>query len=910
MTDATKKIVIAGDPAVDWDLAREREYRRDTGSWTRHWSDDTRTRVFQRKGGVWGVKQLIAKLLAGPTCQVFGPEIPESEIGASSREFIHSYTMWAPHPREKVDGRDSKEKVWRISEFMSYELPSVEMVDKSATWGGFSSEPEEAELVILDDANKGFRNPTSERHWPRALGKGKRPWIILKMGEPVAEGALWENLIEQHHERLIVVMTANDLRRADVHVSRGLSWEQTAQDLAQEITLNQHINVFSGCHATVVSFDTSGAFLADGASGKCRLFFEPESPEDGWSKDYPGWMVGYTTCLVAGLAAELLHEEPDLKSGIQAGINGMRALHKAGFGKYEGLTAPISLGFPCEEAVQALRHPAEKLASVEIELPRSEDVPLGVFGKLLTVDRREIEAYRSILNLLTEYRSKVKNTKPLSIAVFGPPGSGKSFGVKQLAASALKDERVELEFNLSQFKGPEDLIASFHQIRDVALSGKFPLVFWDEFDTSLGGQQFVWLRYFLAPMQDGKFQEGQVMHPLGRCMFVFAGGTCRSIREFGRPQQAVNPTTEGQRSESTRAGGEDADFKKAKGPDFRSRLSGFVDILGPNPARSSVDADDAGSEESTSSPAKTAESAGTAHPRLDPRDEDPHYIVRRAILFRSILERDAPGIFAPGDRRDKHGTANVSEGVIRAFLEVPKYEHGARSMEALLAMSSLRGRCKFELSCLPAGDQLRLHVDPTEFLSLAHNLEFDEETVEKLAARVHEGYCNALKAEGYVYGEVTDEDAHTSALLCNYEQLPEADQEPNRQVARGFPWVVRRAGCLVRRRFAGEEPLDLSRGALLEALSAAEHERWMRQKQKDGWRYGELSDRAAKTNKWMQPYENLPDEIKERDRNNVRLLVASLENDFDSSSRPRRAGAGKALRFARTLAPAEQTPPK
>ena len=38
--------------------------------------------------------------------------------------------------------------------------------------------------------------------------------------------------------------------------------------------------------------------------------------------------------------------------------------------------------------------------------------------------------------------------------------------------------------------------------------------------------------YFLAPMQDGEFQEGQLIHNIGKSIFVFAGGTCSCMEEF------------------------------------------------------------------------------------------------------------------------------------------------------------------------------------------------------------------------------------------------------------------------------------------------------------------------------------------------------------------------------------------
>jgi hypothetical protein len=66
-----------------------------------------------------------------------------------------------------------------------------------------------------------------------------------------------------------------------------------------------------------------------------------------------------------------------------------------------------------------------------------QGVPWGQFGNLLTVDRQEIESYRSIRNLVGEYAGQKQVSRPLSIAVFGTPGSGKSFGVTEMAKSLL-----------------------------------------------------------------------------------------------------------------------------------------------------------------------------------------------------------------------------------------------------------------------------------------------------------------------------------------------------------------------------------------------------------------------------------------------------------------------------------------
>src|SRR5205807_6673337 len=147
--------------------------------------------------------------------------------------------------------------------------------------------------------------------------------------------------------------------------------------------------------------------------------------------------------------------------------------------------------------------------------------------------------------------------------VFGAPGSGKSFGISEVAKSLLPGQIEVRQYNLSQFSDPTNLLDAMHQVRDIGLSGLIPLVFWDEFDTSLNAQPLGWLRHFLAPMQDGSFQEGQVTHSIGRSIFVFAGGVYESMKTFG---QKMSPEQS----------------QEAKGPDFVSRLKGYVNATGPN----------------------------------------------------------------------------------------------------------------------------------------------------------------------------------------------------------------------------------------------------------------------------------------------------------------------------------------
>ena len=135
-------------------------------------------------------------------------------------------------------------------------------------------------------------------------------------------------------------------------------------------------------------------------------------------------------------------------------------------------------------------------------------VPVCRYRVLSTVDLGEIENYHAIKTLLDEYiyaydhRDAGEDApKPISIAVFGPPGSGKSFGVKQIALSRGRFRITSL--NLSQYDSVPQLFHALHQALRYE-DGLIPLIFFDEFDSELGGVSRGWLKYFLAPMQDGE----------------------------------------------------------------------------------------------------------------------------------------------------------------------------------------------------------------------------------------------------------------------------------------------------------------------------------------------------------------------------------------------------------------------
>lgn len=74
---------------------------------------------------------------------------------------------------------------------------------------------------------------------------------------------------------------------------------------------------------------------------------------------------------------------------------------------------------------------ATEVAIAPISPDGSDDllpyVPTAKFGSLVTADRSEIDSFRKIAHMLKKYLMDGEPKKPFSIAVFGRPGSGKSF---------------------------------------------------------------------------------------------------------------------------------------------------------------------------------------------------------------------------------------------------------------------------------------------------------------------------------------------------------------------------------------------------------------------------------------------------------------------------------------------------
>jgi hypothetical protein len=683
MSTAPRTIVVTGDVTIDWLLLSQAPRSDASLDFIWMWGGDYACRALASAGGAASHADILRRTVGASGLEhvtVLGARVPRAAL-ASPRHpgYAHTFADIERFPRE-LPGRTGT--AWRIAEFKgtdparrrpaaTYELPPA------------------VDTVLIVDHAIGYRHDFPDL--PDLLAASPAA-VVWQTGAPLAGSPLADLLLEEHADRLTVLTSSDELRKSGLQVGYPLSWER----LTDEVIAAVRAHPLAAARRVIVIVGASGAVVVD-RDGEDVLVFDPRTQEGDWGSRYPGVGAGYGRCLDAAVALELTSGRADgLVEAVRRGLAAARAAHLAGFQVHDDRDRPRS-PFPLDAVAAALLGDGEGFASIVYRPERGHSIlaqtyadtsmssvaataalhgtsalPYGIpvenVGAWTSVDRTEIESLRSVRNILDEYvQQELRGSHggvPLPIAVFGPPGAGKTFAVRQLATVLHPGRISRLEYDLSQMSSVDGLHRAFHQIRDVALRGDLALVFWDEFDTTLDHQPLGWLRHFLSPMAEGRFHDSGGFHPLGPAIFVFAGGTAQSFEDFI-------------------AFGDERAERAAKKPDFVSRLRGYVDVNGPN--------------------------------RQGPHDVAAP--LRRALLLRSLIASRAPQMLV-AEEAGAEPRLQIDDGVLRALLEIREYIHGARSMEAIVQMSSLAGKPRFERASLPALQQLAVHVDAEKFLAL------------------------------------------------------------------------------------------------------------------------------------------------------------------------------------------------
>lgn len=671
----------------------------------------TKDEKFNKQGTLSGLRPIYDSVLASISSQNINISHEISAKLSESKEYRRDY-----YGVRRYEDANKKE-YYGISRYLGYEDGEVENNIFSATLGAEDAETDT--LFVFDAGYGGLCIPEAK----------SIVWISNKVLPDKEQ-------FEKIAAKSFLFLDGSVLRKAGAMISRQISWERTVSELISEIQNNPKISYLLKARQLFINFDVDGAvfILPNGKTGlEASLMLTHGEIEGSIGSKRPNQIndvlvfsgmalmfvtsVAFLSKLIASGEIPVSEYDNSFNTRLDAMITflsqrggrtassfenamndavkygcALRAILETGDAVVNNPVSLIGDAAPDADSdessdnnVQLKDWPAFPIPLMKndemLEVPKDwtvinsvgnrelydvafeyvqhgaaaiEGLPRFALGGLTTVDRWEIESYQNIRNLILDY-ANTESSRPLNIAVFGSPGSGKSFGVTQIATNVLPGKIEKLEFNVSQFVSPMDLGAAFQKVRDCLLEGKLPLVFFDEFDSDKEGLPLGWVKSFLMPMQDGRFRDESGEHPLGKCILVFAGGTASNFESFVR---------------------DDQDFKNAKGPDFISRLRGTINVVGPNPKD----------------------------------DDDKNHILRRALLLRSLCERDK--------RINKvNGSVAVNPDIIRAMLTVPKFHHGARSMEAILAMSRIEGGV-WEPTALPFHSQLALHVDAGAFLGI------------------------------------------------------------------------------------------------------------------------------------------------------------------------------------------------
>jgi hypothetical protein len=138
---------------------------------------------------------------------------------------------------------------------------------------------------------------------------------------------------------------------------------------------------------------------------------------------------------------------------------------------------------------------------------------------------------------------------------------------------------------------------------------------------------------------------------------------------------------------------------------------------------------------------------------------------------------------------------------------------------------------------------------------------------ETLAQAVHDDYVRRRRE----YGADPDDQA-----LAPWEDLPETLRASSRAQAADLGEKLRTIGCeLVPATNWDPPPLPFT-ATELEHLAVLEHQRWEGERRQDGWRPGPTRDPVRKISPYLVPWENLPEEIKDLDRDAIRALPIFL----------------------------------
>lgn len=141
-------------------------------------------------------------------------------------------------------------------------------------------------------------------------------------------------------------------------------------------------------------------------------------------------------------------------------------------------------------------------------------------------------------------------------------------------------------------------------------------------------------------------------------------------------------------------------------------------------------------------------------------------------------------------------------------------------------------------------------------------------TFETIACCIHNQYLESEKKKGLTLQD--------NPSLLSWDDLPENLKESNRQQAEHIRKKLEAVGCDIMLMTDWNEKLfEFSRNEI-EIMAMMEHERFVEERKRDGWKVGPVKDIKKRINPTLVPWDELPEEEKNKDREVVKNLPANL----------------------------------
>jgi RyR domain/TrkA-N domain len=144
-----------------------------------------------------------------------------------------------------------------------------------------------------------------------------------------------------------------------------------------------------------------------------------------------------------------------------------------------------------------------------------------------------------------------------------------------------------------------------------------------------------------------------------------------------------------------------------------------------------------------------------------------------------------------------------------------------------------------------------------------------DDFTEQLARSIHNAYVAMEAAKGQT--------PETNSSMVPWERLPEGLRQSNIAQAADIGAKLDAIGAVVVPESAAAPEFTFT-DQEIEDLARLEHDRWMSEKLAAGWRYGQPRDDARKIHPDLREWADLSEAVKDKDRNAIRTLPATLHD--------------------------------